>query len=55
MPVVQYPFQIIGAGIMELPLTTDGNKYITIFQDMFIKWPIVGRTTKFLLMALQEK
>ena len=26
---------------MELPLATQGNKYVLIFQDLFTKWPMV--------------
>ena len=26
---------------MELPVTTRGNKYVVVFQDLFTKWPIV--------------
>ena len=29
---------------MELPLTTNGNKYATVFQDLFTKWPMVYAT-----------
>ena len=42
--LVQHPFQIIGVDIMELPLTSNGNKYVIVFQDMFTKWPMVYAT-----------
>ena len=35
------PFQIIGVDIMELPKTTQGNKYVLVFQDFLTKWPMV--------------
>ena len=38
---VDHPFQILGIDIMELPLTTTGNKYVIVFQDLFTKWPMV--------------
>ena len=34
---VNHPFQIVGVDIMELPLTTNGNKYAIVFQDLFTK------------------
>ena len=37
----QHPFQVIGVDIMELPLTTKGNRYLIVFQDLFTKWPMV--------------
>ena len=41
---VNHPFQIVGVDIMELPLTTNGNKYALVFQDLFTKWPMVYAT-----------
>ena len=41
---VNHPFQIVGVDIIELPLTTNGNKYALVFQDLFIKWPMVYAT-----------
>ena len=38
---VDHPFQIVGVDIMELPLTTNGNRYVIVFQDLFTKWPMV--------------
>ena len=38
---VDHPFQIVGVDIMELPLTTNGNRYAIVFQDLFTKWPMV--------------
>ena len=35
------PFQILGVDIMELPVTTRGNRYVIVFQDLFTKWPMV--------------
>jgi len=26
---------------MELPVTSKGNKYVIVFQDLFTKWPMV--------------
>ena len=38
---VNKPFQIVGADIMELPKITQGNKYVLVFQDFLMKWPMV--------------
>ena len=38
---VNHPFQIVGVDIIELPLTTNGNKYAIVFQDLITKWPMV--------------
>ena len=38
------PFQIIGVDIMELLVTTQGNRYVVVFQDLFTKWPMVYPT-----------
>ena len=38
---VSKPFQIIGVDILELPVTTQGNKYAVVFQDLFTKWPFM--------------
>ena len=38
---VDHPFQIIGVDIMELPLTSNGNRYVIVFQDLFTKWRMV--------------
>ena len=35
------PFQIVGLDIMELPLTSKGNRYLIVFQDLFTKCPMV--------------
>ena len=41
-PIVsERPFQIVGVDIMELPVTTQGNRYAIVFQDLFTKWPLV--------------
>jgi len=29
---------VVGAGIVELPLTTKGNRYLIVFQDLITKW-----------------
>ena len=39
--VTERPFQILGVDIMELPITTRGNRYVIVFQDLFTKWPVV--------------
>ena len=39
---VDHPFQILGVDIMELPLTTKGNKYLIVFQ--VTKWPMAFPT-----------
>ena len=41
---VDHPFQIVGVDIMELPLTTRGNKYLIVFQNLFTKWPMAFPT-----------
>ena len=41
---VSHPFQIVGVDIMELPLTSNGNKYAIVFQNLFTKWPMVYAT-----------
>ena len=38
---VQQTFQTIGANIMELPKTKQGNCYVAVFQDSLTKWPFV--------------
>ena len=38
---VSRPFQILGIGIMDLPLMEQGNKHAVVMQDMFTKWPMV--------------
>ena len=38
---VQRPFQIWGVDIMELPVTSKGNKYVIVFQDLLTKFPLV--------------
>lgn len=38
---VQRPFQIMGVDVMELPQTEQGNKYVVVFQDFYLKWPAV--------------
>ena len=29
---------------MELPVITQGNRYVVVFQDLFTKWPMVFPT-----------
>ena len=43
--LTERPFQIVGVDIMELPVTTRGNKYVVVFQDLFTKWPMVYPTS----------
>ena len=38
---VDHPFQIISVDIVELPVTTSGNRYAIVFQDLFTKCPMV--------------
>lgn len=38
---VQRAFQILGVDIMELPVTSRGNRYVIVFQDFLTKWPFV--------------
>ena len=45
MPIpVDHPFQIMGVDIMELSLTTKGNKYLIFFQNLFTKLPMAFPT-----------
>ena len=37
---VQRPFQIIGLDLMD-PVTSQGNRYVVVFQDFLTKWPMV--------------
>ena len=41
---VDHPFQIMGVDIMELPITTKGNEYLIVFQNLFTKWPMAFPT-----------
>ena len=49
------PFQIIGVDIMELPVTTQGNRYVIVFQDLFTngQWffPLQTRSQNALLVC----
>ena len=38
---VERPFQIVGVDIMDLPITSQGNKHVLVFQDFWTKWPMV--------------
>ncbi len=38
---VNRPFQIVGVDVMDLPVTTNGNKHVVVFQDYLTKWPMV--------------
>ena len=38
---VKRPFLIVVVDIMEMPITTKGNKYVVFFQDYLTKWPMV--------------
>ena len=38
---VQRPFQIIGLDLMELPVTSRGNRCVVVFQDFLTKWSMV--------------
>ena len=42
--VIERPFQIVGVDIMELPITSIGNRYVIVCQDLFTKWPMVFPT-----------
>ena len=37
---MERPFQIIGVDVMELLMTSRGNKYVVVFQ-YHLKWPLV--------------
>ena len=39
--LTERPFQIVGVDVMELPVTSKGNRYMIVFQDLFTKWPMV--------------
>ena len=38
---VKQPFQIVEVDVMDLPVTTQGNKHVVVFQDYLTKWPMV--------------
>ena len=39
----EQPFQIVVDNIIiELPVTTRGNKYVVVFQDLFMQWLILA-------------
>ena len=38
---VERIFQIIEVGIIDLPLTVNGNRHVVVFQDFLSKWPLV--------------
>ena len=40
--LVNKSLQIVGADIMELPKTVQGNKYVLVFQDFITKWSMVN-------------
>jgi len=42
--LTERPFQILGVDIMELPVTSKGNRYVIVFQDLFTKWLMVYPT-----------
>ena len=42
--ITECPFQIVGVDIMELPITSKGNRYVIVFQDLFTKLPMVFPT-----------
>ena len=33
------PFHQVGVDILQLPLTTKGNRYVVVFMDYLTKWP----------------
>ena len=39
--LTEYLFQIVGVDVMELPMTTRGNKYVVVLQNLFTKRPMV--------------
>ena len=39
--LIDHPNQTISVDIMKLSLTTNGNRNVIVFQDLFTKWPIV--------------
>jgi len=44
-PIIsERPFHIVGVDIMELPVTSRGNHYVVVFQDLFTKRPMVFPT-----------
>ena len=42
--ITERPFQIVGEDTMELPITSRGNRYVIVLQDLFTKWPMVFPT-----------
>lgn len=41
---IERVFQLVGVDIMELPKTSEGNRYVVVFQDFLSKWPFVFAT-----------
>ena len=35
---IQKPFNRVAVNVLQLPLTTRGNKYVVVFMDYFTKW-----------------
>ena len=56
---VQRLFQVIGLDLMELPVTSQGNRYVVVFQDFLTKWPMVDpvpdQTTERIVKLLTEE
>ena len=38
---VKHPFQIVGVHVMDLPVTSNGNKHVLVFHDYLTKWLMV--------------
>ena len=56
---VSGPFHRVGVDILQLPLTTKGNRYVVVFMDYITKWPeafaIPDQTAETIAKVLVEK
>ena len=52
------PFERVGADIMEMPLTTLGNRYVIVFLDYLTKWveayPLQDQTSETITRVLVD-
>ena len=56
--IVEKPWSVVAADMMELPLSKGQYKYISVFQDLFTKWielkPLRKADRKAVAKALEE-
>ena len=53
------PFERVGVDLMELPLTTLGNRYVIVFLDYLTKWveayPLPDQTSETIARVLVDR